>query len=174
MEVNQVQIFEKGYNNRCSTFSCSNRATKYIGRPDAPLNVAYILCDKCIGELIQSVDEISAKTPSPYALTLAEMLNDEAYRQEIAQNEQIRQLVLSTVDLTPTETSINESESIINTAEDEELLTEEMIHAVRTHGDIDKLIFDYELDGVPTKAEGATVSERKDAIMKLLFKTETE
>lgn len=57
MKVNEVQLFEKGYKNLCSTFACGQWATKYIGRPDAPLNVAHVLCDKCLGELVQSIHE---------------------------------------------------------------------------------------------------------------------
>lgn len=119
MKVNQVHLFEKGYNNRCSTFSCGERATKYIGRPDAPLNLSYVLCDKCIAELVQSIHEqysIEEAAPSPSANTngLAEAVVD-----------------------------------------------------ARTHAEVDKIVGKYELKGIPTKTDGATVQVRKDSILKL-------
>ncbi|KUF37435.1 hypothetical protein [Lysinibacillus sp. F5] len=81
MKVNQVQLFERGYINRCSTYACGERATKYVGRPDAPLNVSYVLCDKCIDELVQSIRaqypvETEAASPSVIEDELVEMADD--------------------------------------------------------------------------------------------------
>lgn len=123
MKVNQVQLFEKGYKNRCSTYGCGERATKYVGRPDAPLNVSYVLCDKCIGELVQSIHE-------QYPV---EMAKDETNRTDVDVNG----------------------------------LTEAVADA-RTHAEVDKIVKDYGLQGIQTKAEGATVQARKDAILKTL------
>lgn len=121
MRVNQVQLFEKGYKNRCSTFSCGERATKYIGRPDAPLNLSYVLCDKCIGELVQSIHEqypMEAAAPSR-----------------------------------PTAKSNGLAEAVAD---------------ARTHAEVDKIVEKYELKGIPTKTDGATVQVRKDSILKLM------
>ncbi|MEG0260544.1 MAG: hypothetical protein RR651_11785 [Lysinibacillus sp.] len=190
MEVNQVQIFEKGYNNRCSTFACGNRAVRYIGRPDAPLNLSYVLCEKCLNELVQSVTKQYIqvpKAPSSVDEIVSYMNADPEYRQSLIDNEELRAWVLHAIDhennekkpmgegdghLTiPSDLSNGPSvdpPNIIDTS-DEDNLTEEMIHGARTHADIDKLIEEYELEDVPTKATGATVIERKDAIFKQLF-----
>lgn len=117
-----MQLFERGYINRCSTYACGERATKYVGRPDAPLNVSYVLCDKCIDELVQSIRAqypvevaVDAASPSVHAEGLVEAVAD-----------------------------------------------------ARTHAEVNKVVEDYGLQGIPTKAEGATVQARKDAILKVL------
>lgn len=123
LKVNQVQLFEKGYKNRCSTYGCGERATKYVGRPDAPLNVSYVLCDKCVGELVQSIQE--------------------QYPAEA-----------SKADTSPKGVDMNG-------------LTE-AVEDARTHAEVDKIVKEYGLQGIQTKADGATVQARKDAILKTL------
>ncbi|MEK3726815.1 MULTISPECIES: hypothetical protein [unclassified Lysinibacillus] len=135
MKVNQVQLFERGYINRCSTYACGERATKYVGRPDAPLNVSYVLCDKCIDELVQSIRaqypvETEATSPSVNVGELVEVAVD------------------------ATSPSVH-AEGLAEAVAD-----------ARTHAEVNKVVEEYDLQGIPTKAEGATVQARKDAILK--------
>lgn len=57
MRVDQVQLFKCEYGTRCDTFGCGESAVHFVGRPDAPFNTNYILCQKCSDELVESIGE---------------------------------------------------------------------------------------------------------------------
>lgn len=163
MDVNQVQIFEKGYNNRCSTFACGNRALRYIGRPDAPLNLSYVLCEKCLNELVQSVNEQYLqvpKAPDDVMEIVNNMNADPEYRQSIMDNEEIRAWVLHAID----HENSDKKPVDVETPVTNDGLKVESVNDARTHAELDQLVAKYKLENIPTKAAGATLDERKQAI----------
>lgn len=164
MEVNQVQIFEKGYNNRCSTFACGNRALRYIGRPDAPLNLSYVLCEKCLNELVQSVNEQYLQVPQAPddVMEIVNNMNaDPEYRQNIMDNEEIRAWFLHALDLE----KILKNKQYYDKEPVDDVVTAEMVNDARTHAELDQLVAKYNLINIPTKADGATLDERKQVII---------
>lgn len=52
-----MQLFKCEYGTRCDTFGCGEAAVHFVGRPDAPFNTNYILCQKCSDELVESIGE---------------------------------------------------------------------------------------------------------------------
>lgn len=69
MNETNVQVFDKGYRNRCAY--CGEKAVVYVGRPDRKAT-AISLCAGCEGTLVQSVADRYALLTVDAAELLAE------------------------------------------------------------------------------------------------------
>lgn len=63
MPRNVAQVFKHNYPVPCDTFSCSQRAEYMIGRKDAPLNTCMNLCEKCLKNIMKSLDYLKQEKP---------------------------------------------------------------------------------------------------------------
>ena len=58
MDKNKAQIFPQPYPSApCDSFSCTSRATWFIGRPDGPLNICLKVCDNCLHTIAESLPD---------------------------------------------------------------------------------------------------------------------
>lgn len=62
MDKNLAQVFPQTFPSAsCDIYNCRNRAMHFIGRPDAPLNLAMKVCNTCLENILVSV----LPTPQP-------------------------------------------------------------------------------------------------------------
>lgn len=127
MREDQTQLFKMPYETLCDTFGCGEPGEYFVGRPDAPLNTSYVLCQTCTDSLVLSVKGL--------------------------------------FDMHEKSVHAPKHEEEVENAVDYEL--EEVLENIKTHAQLDELIAEFNVEGVPSREEGVKLSERKDAVRKL-------
>jgi hypothetical protein len=178
--VDKVQVYDNEYGGRCDTFGCDGNPIVNVGRPDA-IHLSTKLCEKCIGELVSSVNERYLETPS--TLDFDGALVDFLLSSGIKTKEDFDLVLAASVKTNSEITSTEEAmESLMMEPKDDDdnatvtlLLTDkeetegvdldEVLEAARTHAEVDTVVKEFGFEGIPTKADGATLAERKAAII---------
>lgn len=186
--VDKVQVYDNEYGGRCDTFGCDGNPIVNVGRPDA-IHLSTKFCNKCAGELVTSVKERYAEEDSSEPeldsdfiafLNKNQIKTEEDLKQVIAASVKTNSEITSTEEaigalmMEPKEDNVPVTLQLSEDEQEQGVDLDEVLEAARTHAEIDSIVSEFDFKGIPTKSDGATLAERKKAIIDTFDDLEAE